>query len=346
MLPYLGAIALVVAAVLFRTAVDPVLKNRQPFAAFIVAVLIAARYCGFKPSLLAVFLSALASRYFFVPPRGSLLVASFVEEASCWFFVAMGILISLVMRSERRASEEARRQADLAVAKQQELEREIVERERVEALLRDLIQAQENKNRLLCNEVHDGLIQYAVGSLMSLEGFRRNRPETEDLSAVDMAIDNLRRGVDDGRRAIRGIRPAVLDSESLEAAINDLAEQFANSGIAVTSVCDPQIGRLPDVIQTAVYRVVQEALNNAQKHSGADAIEIDLNQANGDLHLQVRDSGRGFDVSSAHKSGFGLVGMTERVRLLGGECHIESQPNAGTRISVRLPIGHLGTCTG
>lgn len=205
-------------------------------------------------------------------------------------------------------------------------------------LLRNLIEVQENKKQSLCHEFHDGLIQYAAGSLMSLEGYRANRPSTDDLSQIDTAISNLRKGVEDGRRVIRGIRPAVLDDSGLEAAIDDLTDQFATSGITVTSQCDPQIGRLPDLLQTTVYRVVQEALNNARKHSGTDVVRIELKKTNGDLHLDVRDFGCGFDVRSARKRGFGLQGMTERVRLLGGECLIQSEQDAGTCISVRLPI--------
>lgn len=205
-------------------------------------------------------------------------------------------------------------------------------------LLRYLIEVQEQERQFLCHEFHDGLIQYAAGSLMSLEGYRSTRPSTEDLSQVDAAIVNLRKGVEDGRRVIRGIRPAVLDDSGLEAAIDDLIGQFKSSGIMVTQKCDPQIGRLPDSIQTTVYRVVQEALNNARKHSGTDVVRIELNKRNGDLHLEVLDFGCGFDLKTTSRRGFGLPGMAERCRILGGDCQIQSEQDVGTRISVRLPI--------
>ena len=123
--------------------------------------------------------------------------------------------------------------------------------------------------------------------------------------------------------------------------MEDLVDQYEASGIHVTCKCGPAIGRLSESIQTTVYRVVQEALNNAVKYSGTDVVRIDLKKMNDDLHLEVRDFGCGFDVLSARKSGFGLLGMTERVRLLGGECRIESEPDAGTRIFVRLPIAGI-----
>lgn len=78
-------------------------------------------------------------------------------------------------------------------------------------------------------------------------------------------------------------------------------------------------------------------MNNARKHSGTDVVRIELRRSNSDIHLEVRDFGCGFDVKS-HTQGFGLLGMTERVRLLGGDCSIESEQDAGTTIKVRLPM--------
>ncbi len=210
--------------------------------------------------------------------------------------------------------------------------------EREQELLRNLIEVQEKEKQFLCHEFHDGLIQYAVASLMSLEGYQEQHPNTEALEILATVVGNLRRGVEDGRRVIRGIRPAVLDDSGIEAAVEDLIGQFAHSGIMVTSKCNPEIGRLPDSIQTTIYRVIQESLNNAWKHSGTDVVRIRIDKVEGDLQLEVRDFGCGFDVGPARKRGFGLLGMTERVRLLGGECSIQSELEQGTCISVRLPL--------
>lgn len=210
--------------------------------------------------------------------------------------------------------------------------------EREQELLRNLIEVQEKEKQFLCHEFHDGLIQYAVASLMTLEGYQVQHPITDASQIMADVVDNLRRGVEDGRRVIRGIRPAVLDDSGIEAAVEDLIGQFAHSGIMVTSKCDPEVGRLPDSIQTTIYRVIQESLSNAWKHSGTDVVRIRIDKINGDLQLEVRDFGCGFDVGPARKRGFGLLGMTERVRLLGGECSIQSELEQGTCISVRLPL--------
>lgn len=215
--------------------------------------------------------------------------------------------------------------------------------QRQQELLRNLIEVQECEKQFLCHEFHDGLIQYAVGSLMLLESFQRQHSNAPDTDKITMAIASLRKGVEDGRRVIRGIRPAVLDDSGLAAAVEDLIGQYSTSGMMVTSDCDPDIGRLPESIQTTVYRVIQEALNNAHKYSGTDVVRIELHKTNGELFLEIQDFGCGFDVEASRKRGFGLLGMTERVRLLGGQCTIHSEPDVGTRVSVRLPITQPAT---
>lgn len=210
-------------------------------------------------------------------------------------------------------------------------------------IMRNLIEVQEKEKQFLCHEFHDGLIQYAVGSLMALESLHSTAPALAASPIIESAIKSLRQGIEDGRRTIRGIRPAVLDDSGIKDALDDLVDQFSNTGFQVTAVCDPAIGRLPEPIQAAVYRVVQEALNNARKHSGTDAISIDVKKAGGELQMEVRDSGCGFHLESARNRGFGLVGMMQRVQLLGGQCRIESKPDSGTLISVRLPLSLAAT---
>jgi PAS domain S-box-containing protein len=205
-------------------------------------------------------------------------------------------------------------------------------------LLRNLIEAQEMERQRLCHEFHDGLIQYAVGAMMSLEGYKSTHHFDGNSAQLDTAISNLQKGVEDGRRTIRGIRPAVLDDSDLAAACNDLVEQFSTPEFRIICRCDPQIGRLPESIQTTAFRLVQEALNNARKHSGSDAVEIDLVRNGDDLQLDVRDFGRGFDAAAVRNQGFGLQGMNERVRLSGGELKVQSQAGVGTHVHISLPI--------
>ncbi|MBA4017964.1 MAG: hypothetical protein C0483_12390 [Pirellula sp.] len=205
-------------------------------------------------------------------------------------------------------------------------------------LMRNLLDLQEREKQHLCHEFHDGLIQYAVGAMMSLQGAWRKELSPTAAAQVDAVIEKLRQGIDDGRRAIRGIRPAVLDEASLQAALEDLIDQFRQTDILIRFDCDATIGVVSKDVQTCVYRVVQEALNNAHKYSGTDVVRVKLEQVGDSLHLEVRDFGCGFDVAAARHQGFGLFGMTKRARLLGGTCRIDSVLTMGTTISMQLPL--------
>jgi len=202
-----------------------------------------------------------------------------------------------------------------------------------EQVLRRLIEVQENEKQALCHEFHDGLIQYAVGALMLLE----SRPDGDDDETLGAVIRCLRRGIDDGRRVIRGIRPCVLDDLGLVAAIEELATHLAPLGVAVERDLAPGLDALPESLQTTVYRVVQEALNNVHKHAATTRAEVVIRRGGAGLEIVVRDAGGGCDPAAACQSGFGLVGMRERVRLAGGECRFESAPGAGMTVRVSLP---------
>jgi two-component system, NarL family, sensor histidine kinase UhpB len=240
-----------------------------------------------------------------------------------------------------------------------EIRRAFESLERKEKLLRTLIDIQEREKQLLCQEFHDGLIQYAVGSRMMLESCRRRLPgQTGEGEAtnggdgdgelepdeglvthvLDDVIGYLGKGIDDGRRVIRGIRPAVLDDIGLEAGIEDLVGQFTTPETLVTFGGAPDCGSLPKPLQLTIYRIVQESLNNAHKHAAARHVAVRLRRAGGDVLLEIADDGRGFDPAASREHGFGLIGMGERARLCGGECAVESRPGAGTTVRVRLPV--------
>jgi len=246
-----------------------------------------------------------------------------------------------------------------------EIRRAFTALEGKEKLLRSLIEIQEREKQLLCQEFHDGLIQYAVGSQMMLESCRRRfaRPavdagegeprgdaagdtlEAGDRGAdggigavLDEVIGYLAKGIEDGRRVIRGIRPAVLDDLGLEAGIEDLVGQFNTPETTVTFSGAPDMSGLPKPLQLTVYRIIQESLNNAHKHSGAAHVVVRLERRGDDVRIEVADDGCGFDPAVVREHGFGLLGMGERARLWGGECAVESGRGAGTTIRVRLPV--------
>ena len=218
------------------------------------------------------------------------------------------------------------------------IKRALLELADKERILRRLLDVQENERRTLCHEFHDGLIQHAVGAKMMLEGWLERHPGGPEADMIAAVVKSLGAGLVEGRRTIRGIRPAVLDDLGLEAAIDDLLDGIAADGVRVDRRIDLAPGTVPAALQTTVYRVVQESLVNARRHSGSDRVVVALSRCDDDIHVAVEDFGCGFDVDAARARGCGLIGMLERVRLAGGECRIESRPDSGTRIRARLRV--------
>jgi signal transduction histidine kinase len=206
-------------------------------------------------------------------------------------------------------------------------------------ILRRLIDVQESERQALCHDLHDGLIQYAIGAKMLLEAEIDTASDVAAVARLNAAVHCLARGIDEGRRVIRGVRPAVLDDLGLSAAIDDLRDQMKDAGLDVRTVLGERLTELHPKLSTIIFRVAQEAITNVRKHSGAEHATLEVRHVAGEIHMSISDDGCGFDVKEArHKGGFGLTGMGERVRLASGEFLIESRPGHGTRINVRLPL--------
>lgn len=209
--------------------------------------------------------------------------------------------------------------------------------EQKEQVLRNLIEAQEHEKQMIGHDIHDGLLQYAIGARMLLESLVRDLPHMAGADVIDAVLDYLTKGIEEGRQLVRGVRPTVLDDLGLAAAIEDFTAQFGGLGFGVTCRIDPDLAMIPPSLQTTIYRVAQESLNNARKHSGVECAMVALHRLRGCLRLTVEDRGRGFDVESARQRGFGLIGMTERVRLTGGTLRLDSRPGQGTRVEAEWP---------
>jgi two-component system sensor histidine kinase UhpB len=219
-----------------------------------------------------------------------------------------------------------------------DLKQAYVSLEQKEKVLRNLIEAQEHEKQAIGHDIHDGLLQYAIGARMLLESLVRNHPEMPGADVIDSVDGYLAKGIEEGRQVVRGVRPTVLDDLGLEAALEDLAAQFEGLGVGVECRIKADLLAIPPSLQTTIYRVVQESLNNVRKHSGSDRATISLRQVDEGLRLEIEDRGHGFDVESARHRGFGMIGMIERVRLAGGTLRIDSAPGRGTRVTAELPL--------
>jgi signal transduction histidine kinase len=209
--------------------------------------------------------------------------------------------------------------------------------------LRHSIQAAEQERRRWARELHDETLQ-GLGALSVLLSTGLGG----DLEAsVQQALGFIEEQIALLRALISDLRPAVLDDLGIQPALEALVERGATPpNAAVDLEVDLAYGRdeaatrlVPD-IENAIYRLVQEALTNIVKHSGADRVSITVRESNGSVSVDVGDNGSGFDMTDA-TGGFGLVGMRERAELAGGKLVIASAPGEGTTVSVVLPAVHL-----
>ncbi|HVW10249.1 MAG TPA: ATP-binding protein, partial [Bryobacteraceae bacterium] len=200
--------------------------------------------------------------------------------------------------------------------------------------------AQEQERKYLSRELHDQVGQMLTGLRMELGSIARVLGNAE--SEVSSRIARAKGTVEQTLRIVRDIamllRPSMLDDLGLVPALAWLIKEVARpSGIEIESNIDPALDRVPDVYRTCIYRIVQEALTNASRHSGAHNVHVSLRRESHWVIGSVADDGRGFDRAAQKRRGLGLLGMEERVREVGGSVDIGSSPGKGTRIEFRLP---------
>jgi len=205
--------------------------------------------------------------------------------------------------------------------------------------LQQQVAVAEEERRRWAQELHDGVLQSLAAVRIALAAAMQGSGEgrfAEIERAAEATVEGLEDQITELSRLINDLRPASLERLGLPGALEALAEESANrGGFEVASELDLN-GELTGDEERAVYRLVQEALNNVVKHAGAGQVSVRTRTANGAIEVEVRDDGCGFD--PARSSGRGLLGMRERVEMLGGTIVIDSRPGAGTRVDSTLPL--------
>lgn len=203
-----------------------------------------------------------------------------------------------------------------------------------------LVQAQETERRSLSRELHDEVGQALSAVLVELRnlstglGIRSAEQSQSHVETVKGLIENTVRVV---RNMALLLRPSMLDDLGLIPALKWQARESAKrTSMDVSVVAKLESDDLPDEYKTCIYRVVQEALHNCARHSGATAVRIRVEQKPDRLTLVIQDDGQGFDVGQM--KGLGLLGIQERVARLGGKSTVQSRPGRGTILSVELPF--------
>jgi len=203
-------------------------------------------------------------------------------------------------------------------------------------LLREMMSAQEKERKKIARELHDETAQELTALVMGLEAAQKT-------SAIEMPsrIDKLKalavRSLEGVHRLMLDLRPSILDDLGLQSAIRWYAEnRLEPLGMDVSVEIRGTERRLPAEVETAVFRVVQEAVNNACEHSEAARANLIVEFKDRAIAGQIEDDGVGFEVAS--KRGIGMMGMRERITLLGGHFEVDSAPGKGTRIAWEVPL--------
>jgi two-component system, NarL family, sensor histidine kinase DevS len=205
--------------------------------------------------------------------------------------------------------------------------------------LRRVVETQELERRRLARELHDETGQALTSILLGLKALEEKTDDDAAHSAIEQLRELVVATLQDVRRLAVELRPSALDDFGLVAALERLTHSFAEqSGITVDFQAAIADKRLPAEAETALYRVVQESLTNVVKHAQARRVSILVTRTNGAVKAVVEDDGRGFDSEKATDQGFGLVGMRERLALLGGRLEIETALGGGTTIAAEVPV--------
>jgi signal transduction histidine kinase len=210
-------------------------------------------------------------------------------------------------------------------------------------LLKRVLDAHEQNQQSLAHQIHEGLAQHLIGALLRLRAVEQPLqwdPEgaANELHAVGKLLSE---GIDEARRIASSLRPPALDQFGIVAGINYLTTEIARNAELEIEYChEDEFARVPAPVATAVFRIVQELLTNACRHSQTMKVRVELTQADGHLRVEVQDWGIGFDPTKVGEDCFGLQEVRERAELLGGRTAIDSAPGKGTRVLVELPLGN------
>ena len=205
-----------------------------------------------------------------------------------------------------------------------------------------VLQAQERERQRVARELHDQTGQALTHEIISLDLLLERTDDVQARMQLEAVKRTLEETLEEVHRMSQDLRPSVLDDLGLVPALRTLVKQ--PSGAEVSLHVEGLRDRLPAPIETALYRIAQEALTNANKYARAAHLNIDLLCLDGHVRLRVRDDGVGFDPRSipdreeAGRAGLGIFGMRERATLLRGTLEIHSAPNRGTEVVAQLPL--------
>jgi signal transduction histidine kinase len=220
-------------------------------------------------------------------------------------------------------------------------DRKIARLRRERRRLKHLVLLHERDRQLIRYDIHDGLAQQLAGAMFQLQSHieQKQMNPIEAARSFDAAISLLREALEECRRQINGLDMPALRDLGIVGAIEALVRKCEEDwGVKIAFRHQVTFKRLARPLETTVFRIIQEIVTNACRHSGSDRIRVTLEQRDSRLRICVRDYGCGFDPEQIKSERLGLRGIRERVRLFHGRIAIKSAPGRGTHISVELPL--------
>ena len=209
-------------------------------------------------------------------------------------------------------------------------------------LLRNLLRLQERERKLISCEIHDGVLQQIIVSHMMAQLVETKVADyndddiSENLSTLKLTLSEA---IDEGRNLIQELRPIMVDEQNVVDAIGYLVKEESNRGLMhLDFESDGDFDDLSPLLEGNIFRITQEALTNARRHSKAKLVEVNIRQVSNSIWLKISDDGVGFDANCINETSFGLKSIARRAQLFGGEAKIQSCPGEGTHIQVQLPI--------
>lgn len=211
-------------------------------------------------------------------------------------------------------------------------------------LSNQLLSTEEKERKRIARELHDGIGQALSAIKFSVENSLRelrSSPDQAELKSLEAVIPLTQKTIEEVRQIVKDLRPSILDDLGILATINWFCREYqaVYAAIRIKTAIQIQEHDIPSPLKTVIYRILQEALNNVAKHSGADRVHLLLQKIDTGIALTVHDNGTGFDLSEAislvpSRRGFGLASMRERAQLSGGEFDMTSSVGKGTTIRV------------
>lgn len=199
---------------------------------------------------------------------------------------------------------------------------------------------QEEERTRISRELHDETAQILTGFNANLAVLKLHMPDQEQANTLLGRLKNLSGQMADSiHKLVKDLRPAQLDELGIHAALGSLIDEIEKHlGLKVDFIYNKVCDRMDPVLETVIYRIVQESLTNAAKYSESKNVIVRLEAEKHTIKIEVEDSGRGFNPELDMKAGFGLMGLEERSLSWGGEFLVKSKPGAGTTVTAQFPL--------